>query len=51
MKKVLIIDDNADYRTSLIGILELESYLTLAAENGHIGLQMIRQHSPNLNCL
>ena len=47
MKKVLIIDDNADYSISIIEILELESYLTLEADNGQIGLRMIRQHSPN----
>jgi CheY-like chemotaxis protein len=48
MKTVLIIDDNTDYRISLVEILQLESYLTLEAENGQLGLQMIRHHSPNL---
>lgn len=48
MNTILIIDDNADYRSNLVDLLELERYTTLQAENGQIGLRMIRQHSPNL---
>ncbi|MBZ0307569.1 MAG: response regulator [Anaerolineae bacterium] len=48
MITILIIDDNADYRTDIAAILQFEAYHVLEAENGQIGLQMIRQHSPNL---
>ena len=48
MNPILIIDDSADYRANLVDLLELECYTTLQAENGQIGLQMIRQHSPDL---
>jgi CheY-like chemotaxis protein len=48
MNTVLVIDDNADYRASLIEILALELHTTLEAENGQVGLRMIRQYSPNL---
>ena len=48
MNTILVIDDNADHRLSLVDVLELERYTTLQAENGQIGLQMIRRHSPSL---
>jgi CheY-like chemotaxis protein len=48
LNTILIIDDDKDYRASLVGILEFETYTALEAENGQIGLQMINQHSPDL---
>ena len=48
MSTILVIDDNEDFRTGFIEVLELEAYTTLEAENGLIGLQMIHQYSPNL---
>ena len=48
MNTILVIDDNHDYRTDLMEILKFENYATLGAENGQIGLEMIRQHSPSL---
>lgn len=48
MKKILIIDDNVDYRTDLMEILGFEQYDALGAENGLVGLQMIRQFAPDL---
>ena len=48
MNTILVIDDNADYRASLVDLLELERYAALEAENGQIGMQMIRHHFPNL---
>lgn len=48
MSKILVIDDNEDYRAGFIQVLEFEAYTILEAENGLIGLQMIREHSPNL---
>jgi CheY-like chemotaxis protein len=48
MNTILVIDDNEDFRADLREILEFENYATLEAENGQLGLQMIRQHSPDL---
>jgi CheY-like chemotaxis protein len=45
---ILVIDDNADYRTSFREVLELENYATLEAENGLVGLHMIQQHVPDI---
>ena len=48
MNKILVIDDNKDYREDLMQILEFENYATLGAENGLVGLEMIHQHTPNI---
>jgi CheY-like chemotaxis protein len=48
MHTILVIDDNQAYRADLLEILQYEDYATLEAENGLVGLQMIRQHSPDL---
>ena len=48
MNTVLVIDDNEDYRTGLKEVLEFQTYRTLEAENGLIGLKMMQQHSPDL---
>lgn len=48
MNTILIIDDNEEYRADIMEVLEFENYAALGAENGLIGLQMIRQHSLNL---
>jgi len=45
---ILVIDDDVDYRENLTEILEFENYKALTAENGLIGLEMVRQHGPNL---
>jgi DNA-binding response OmpR family regulator len=48
MKTILIVDDNEEYRASIAEVLQMEQYLTLEAENGLIGLQMIGDHLPDL---
>ena len=48
MSTILVIDDNEDYRAGFIQVLEFEAYTILEAENGLIGLEMIREYSPNL---
>lgn len=48
MTTILIIDDNLDYRTDLVEFLGFETYDALEAENGLVGLQMIRQFAPDL---
>ena len=48
MNKILIIDDNEDDRENLIEILALELYATIEAKNGEVGLDMMRQHLPDV---
>lgn len=48
MPTILIIDDNLSYRTDLAEILGFEKYETLEAENGLVGLEMIRHFLPEL---
>lgn len=48
MSTILIIDDNKTYREGLIELLNLEGYMTLEAENGFLGLQIIHQYMPDL---
>ena len=48
MSTILIIDDNESLRASLVEILTLELHTTLEAENGQIGLRIIRQDTPDL---
>jgi CheY-like chemotaxis protein len=45
---ILIIDDNKAYREGLIELLNLEGYMTLEAENGLFGLQIIQEYLPDL---
>lgn len=48
MSTILIMDDNKDYREDLLEILNLEGYITLEAENGLLGLQIIQDEIPDL---
>jgi CheY-like chemotaxis protein len=48
MNTILVIDDDYDYRSGIMEILKFENYTAIGAENGQIGLDMIRQHLPNL---
>lgn len=45
---ILIVDDEADIRTSLQGILEDEDYRVRVAENGQQALEMVAEHVPHL---
>ncbi|MGP8217246.1 MAG: response regulator [Bacteroidia bacterium] len=45
---ILLIDDNADLRENTAELLELASYNILVSENGVKGLEMIKQHHPDL---
>ncbi len=45
---ILVIDDEKDIRTSLIGILEDEGYQVLCAESGVEGIECARQELPDL---
>ena len=48
MHEILIVDDEADIRTSLAGILEDEGYNVRTAENGQQALDMITEKIPHL---
>ena len=43
MSIILVIDDNEDCRAGFIEVLEFEAHTTLEAENGQMGLEMMRQ--------
>jgi two-component system nitrogen regulation response regulator NtrX len=46
--EILIVDDEADIRTSISGLLEDEGYRTRAAANGQEALDMVAERLPNL---
>ena len=48
MVKVLIVDDEEDIRELLSYNLKKEGYEILTAENGEIGLKLMREHKPEL---
>ena len=47
-KKVLIIDDDADYRRLVGEILQMEGWEVLEAGEGEAGLEAVRQHRPEV---
>ncbi len=48
MKKILIIEDDADVREIILDILETENYLGIGAENGCQGIELAIAHLPDL---
>lgn len=48
MKKILLIEDNADIRSNTAEILELSNYLVIEAENGKIGVMKAIESKPDL---
>ncbi|MBJ7880168.1 response regulator [Gelidibacter salicanalis] len=48
MKKVLIIEDNADVRENTADILELAGYKVATAENGKVGVAIAKQLLPDI---
>ena len=48
MKKILLIEDNADVRDNTAEILELSNYEVIVAENGKTGVEKALQHLPDL---
>lgn len=48
MKNIIVIEDQAPMRRNLALMLELEGYEVKAAENGRIGLELIRNSRPDL---
>ena len=48
MKKILLIEDNADVRDNTAEILQLSNYEVIVAENGKIGVEKALEHLPDL---
>jgi CRP/FNR family transcriptional regulator, cyclic AMP receptor protein len=48
MKKILLIEDNADVRENTAEILELSNYKVIVAENGKIGVEKALANLPDL---
>jgi two-component system phosphate regulon response regulator PhoB len=47
-KKVLVVDDDPDVRLFSVTVLEENGYTALEAEDGEIGLKMIKAEKPDL---
>ncbi|MAX79550.1 MAG: hypothetical protein CL843_05155 [Crocinitomicaceae bacterium] len=47
-EKITVIEDNADVRNNIKEILEAEGYQVSIAENGEIGLEIIKRNQPHL---
>lgn len=45
--KILLIDDDQDFRVSVRALLETHGYKVLEAASGHEGLQMVLEHKPD----
>jgi DNA-binding NarL/FixJ family response regulator len=48
MKKILVIEDEAEMRRNLTTILRLEKFQPVAAENGRAGVELARSERPDL---
>jgi len=46
--KVLVIDDDSDFRAAVKSLLESHGYSVLEAASGHEGLQLVLQHKPDV---
>jgi len=46
--KVLVIDDDSDFRAAVKSLLESHGYGVLEAASGHEGLQMVLEHKPDV---
>jgi len=45
--KVLLIDDDSDFRVAVKSLLESRGYSVLEAASGHEGLEMVAEHKPD----
>lgn len=48
MTMILVIEDEVFIRENLIELLEIEGFEALGAENGTVGVQLAKEHRPNL---
>jgi CheY-like chemotaxis protein len=47
-EQTAVIDDDLSTRTNLVELFEMEGFEVIGAENGRAGLQLARQHLPDL---
>jgi len=48
MSKIVIIEDQPQMRRNIALILEMENFEVFTAENGRLGLELIKQHKPDM---
>jgi CheY-like chemotaxis protein len=48
MKKILVIEDNAEIRENTVEMLELNNYSVFSAKDGNAGFQLAKKHQPDL---
>lgn len=48
MKKVLVIDDDSDYRLLVADVLRAKGWEVVEADDGEAGLDLVRQHRPEI---
>lgn len=48
MTRILLIEDNPEMRENIAEILELSDYDVFTAENGKLGIELAKEHLPNL---
>ncbi len=48
MKKILVIEDEADLRESIVSFLQAEGYVVIVAENGEQGVDIAVREIPDL---
>ena len=48
MKKILVIEDEAEMRRNLTTILRMEKFHPLSAENGRVGIELAKKERPDL---
>jgi CheY-like chemotaxis protein len=48
MHTILVIDDEAALRRTIVRVLQLKGFRTLEADCGHAGIEQTRQHLPDL---
>lgn len=48
MKKILVIEDEAETRNNLVLMLEMEGFKPIAAPNGQVGVEVAKQELPDV---
>ncbi|WP_341531207.1 response regulator [Nostoc sp. UHCC 0302] len=48
MKKILVIEDDINVRQNILDLLDAEDFKVIGAENGHLGLQLAQEETPDL---
>jgi DNA-binding NarL/FixJ family response regulator len=48
VKKILVIEDEPEMRRNLLTILKLEKFQPIGAENGLVGLELVKREKPDL---